>query len=307
MTVTVPPRTPTPPPGLFSREGRRRLSHRLEYLALVAVAWLLARLGVDRASAFMGRAWRLFAPLNARQARVEAHLAASFPDWSADQRRAVIGDMWENLGRTAAETILLPELLRDPTRFDTSRLAADTFERARGGAVFVSLHTGNWEIVSVPLAAHGLDLRAVYRPLRNPAVETWLAERRRALYAGGLMPIDKTIALKLKSLAKAGATLAILADLKDHHGLVLDFFGRPAQVTTFPALLARRLDLPLFVGRSIRTQGAHFRLDGRWLEIPKTDEPQADVEALTRTINTVFEEWIREYPAQWMWAHRKWL
>ncbi len=305
--ITSPRPAPSSPRRLFSRESARRLSHRLEYAALVAVAWVLARLGVDRASSFMGWAWRTFAPLNARQARVEAHLAASFPDWDAEKRRAVIGDMWENLGRTAAETILLSELLRDPTRFDASRLPADTFERARGGAVFVSLHTGNWEIVSVPLAAHGLDLHAVYKPLRNPAVETWLAERRRALYAAGLMPIDRTIALKMKSLAQSGATLAILADLKDRRGLVLDFFGRPAPVTTFPALIARRLGLPLFVGRSIRTEGARFRLDGRWLEVPKTESAAADVEALTRSINAVFEEWIREYPAQWMWAHRKWL
>lgn len=292
---------------LFSREGRRRLSHRLQYGALIAVAWLLGRLGVDRASALMGRAWRTFAPLNKRQARVEDHLAFAFPEWDAATRARVIGDMWENLGRTAAETVLLPELLRDPTRIDASHLPADTFDRARHGAIFVSLHTGNWEIVSVPLAAHGLDLRAVYKPLRNPAVETWLAERRRSLYAGGLLPLDKSIALKMKSLAKSGATLAILADLKDSHGIRLDFFGRPAPVTPFPAMLARRLDLPLFVGRSIRTEGAHFRLDGRWLEVPKTDDAKADVEALTRSIHAVFEEWIREYPAQWMWAHRKWL
>lgn len=292
---------------LFSPEGRRRLSHRLQYGALIAVAWLLGRLGVDRASALMGRAWRLLAPLNKRQARVDSHLAFAFPDWDAETRRRVIGDMWENLGRTAAETVLLPDLLKDPTRIDASHLPADTFDRARGGAIFVSLHTGNWEIVSVPLAAHGLDLRAVYKPLRNRAVEEWLAERRRALYAGGLMPLDRSIALKMKSLAKSGATLAILADLKDSPGLQIDFFGRPATVTPFPALLARRLHLPLFVGRSIRTEGARFRLDGRWLDVPETADAQADVEALTRAINAVFEEWIREYPAQWMWAHRKWL
>jgi KDO2-lipid IV(A) lauroyltransferase len=300
---------PTPAlPALFTREGRRRLSQRLQYWALVAVAGLLGRLGVDRASAAMGRAWRLLAPLNKRHARVDGHLAAAFPDWTAARRRAVIGDMWENLGRTAAETILLPELLAEAaTRIDWSALPPALFEPARSGAIFVSLHTGNWEVVSWPMAALGLPLHAIYKPLRNPAVETWLAEKRRALYGAGLLPIDRSITLKIKTLARAGATVAILADQKDATGFELDFFGHRAGATLFPAIIARRLDLPLFVGRSIRTGGAHFRLDGRWLPVPKTDDAHADAEALTRTIHTVFEEWIREYPAQWMWAHRKWL
>lgn len=297
----------TPLTDVFSAAGRRRISHRVQYWALVLVASLLGRLGIDRASAAMGRAWRLFAPLNQRHARVHAHLAAAFPEMDVATRRRIVGDMWENLGRTAAETVLLPELLKEPERITWDHLAPDIFEKARGGAIFVSLHTGNWELVSVPLAACGLDLRAVYKPLRNPAVEEWLVERRRALYAGGLMALDRSIAVKLKSLAKSGATLAILADLKDPTGITLDFFGRPAAATPFPALLARRLGLPLFVGRSIRTEGAHFRLDGRWLDVPRTDDAAADVESLTRTIHAVYEEWIREHPEQWMWAHRKWL
>lgn len=292
---------------VLSPAGRRRISHRVQYWALVAVARLLALVGVDRSSALMGRAWRLLAPLNKRHARADAHLAAALPELDVAARRRILSDMWENLGRTAAETILLPELLAEPDRIDGSHLPADTIEGARKGAIFVSLHTGNWEVVSQPLAAAGLDLRALYKPLTNPAVEEWLVERRRALYGGGLVRVDRSVAVKLKSIARAGATLAILADMRDDTSIPIAFFGRKAAANPYPALLARRLGLPLFVGRSIRTTGAHFRLDGRWLEVPRTADASADVEALTRAIHAVFEEWIREHPEQWMWAHRKWL
>lgn len=298
----------TAEPSVFSREGLRRLSHALQYRILVFVASALGLLGVDRASAFMGWCWRMLAPFNARHTRVDGHLAAAFPDWDAATRRRVIGDMWENLGRTAAETILLPELLKEAeTRIDWSHLPPGILEPARNGAIFVSLHTGNWELVAWPMIAAGLPLHAIYKPLRNRAVEDWLAEKRRALYRDGLLPIDRSITLKIKTLAKAGATIAILADQKDATDFRLDFFGRTAGATTFPAILARRLGLPLFVGRSIRTEGAYFRLDGRWLDVPTTDDAHADAEKLTRDIHAVYEEWIREYPAQWMWAHRKWL
>jgi len=291
---------------LISARTQRSISYRLQYVALLAVNGILSVLGLDLASALMGRLWRWFAPFNPRHARADGHLAAAFPEMSAAERRRILGDMWENLGRTAAETILLPRLLADPSRV-VCDVPAEELEKARGGAVFVSLHTGNWEIVSVPLRDAHLDLKAVYKPLRNALVDTWLADRRRTLYGDGLMPLDRGIAVRLKSLARSGATLAILADLRDTTAMTIDFFGRPALATPFPAMLARRLGRPLFAARSIRRDGAHFHVDGRWLDVPRTSDAEADVAATTAAIHAVFEVWIRENPSQWMWAHRKWL
>jgi KDO2-lipid IV(A) lauroyltransferase len=290
---------------LFSRETRRTVSHLVEYLALRLVEALLIALGVDRASALMGRCWRIFAPFNPRHARAGRHIAAALPELDAKARRRLLGDMWENLGRTAAEAILLPRLLAEPDRISVD-IPADVVERARRGAIFVSLHTGNWEIVSQPLVAAGVSVHAVYKPLSNPWVERFLVARRSALYGDGLVPRDHGIALRLRTLARTGATLAMLADLRDSTSIDVEFFGRPAHAMPFPAMLARRLNRPLFVGRTIRLDGVRFRIEGRWLEVPHGPDPEADTAALTQTIHRVFEGWIREHPEQWMWALRKW-
>ena len=284
----------------------RRLSWRLELAALRVVAALLGALGLDRASAFMGWCWRHLAPLNRRHARADAHLAHALPELSAEARRAVLGDMWENLGRTAAETMLLPRLLAEPERM-VCAVPPEELAKAAGGAVFVSLHTGNWEVVSLPLRQAGYATKALYKPLSNPHVEEWLKARREPLYPGGLIGRQHGIAVKLRSIARAGSVLAIVADQTDRTAITVDFFGRPARAMPFPAMLARRLGLPLFVGRTVRTEGARFRIEGRWLDVPHTADAEADVAALTRAIHRVWEEWIRELPGQWMWAHRKWL
>ena len=284
----------------------KSLSHQIEWQAVRAVTAVLNLLGVDRASALMGRLWRLVAPFNARHARADRHLAAAFPEMSAAERARILDRMWDNLGRTAAETLLLPRLIAEPGRI-TCDVAPEELAKARDGAVFVSLHTGNWEVVSLPLRDAGLNLKAVYKPLTNPFVEENLAGLRRSLYAAGLTRLDRGIALKLRSFARSGATLAMVADHRDDTHIVIDFFGRPAGAMPFPAMLARRTGLPLFVGRAIRTEGAHFRIDGHWLEVPRTSDAEADTIALTRAIHGVFEGWIRQHPEQWMWAHRKWL
>lgn len=290
---------------LIPRETRRRLSHRVEFAVLRAITAFLGLLGVDRASAFMGWIWRRVAPLNKRHARADRHLAAAMPHLTAEERAAVLDRMWDNLGRTAAETVLLPKLLAEPDRvvFDPASL---DLEKARPGAVFVSLHTGNWEIVTVPLRAAGFDVTAIYKPLTNPLVEEWFADKRRSLYGAGLTRLDRGIALKIRTLAKGGAVVAVVGDHRDDTHVVIDFFGRPSGAQPFPAMLARRFSLPLYVARSIRTDGARFRVEGVEMEVPVTDDAQADILELTRRIHAQFEEWISEYPDQWMWAHRKW-
>ncbi len=289
-----------PPP--FSR----RLSWRLEYVALRLVAALLRALGLDRASAFMGWCWRRLAPFNARHARADRHMALALPELTAAERAVILAGMWENLGRTAAETILLPDLLAEPERVACA-VAPEELDKARGGAVFVSLHTGNWEVVSLPLLQAGIETKALYKPLSNPLVEDWLKERRAPLYPGGLIGRQQGIAVKLRSIARSGSVLAIIADQTDRTAITVDFFGRPARAMPFPAILARRLGLPLFVGRTVRTEGARFRIEGRWLEVPRGDDAEADIAALTRSVHEVWEGWIRQNPDQWMWAHRKWL
>ena len=318
MNDAPPPAAVASDAAALPRAGKRRrpqsrlgaalrdLRHRVEYGALLGVVALLGTLGLDRASAFMGWCWRRLAPLNRRHLRAEAHLAAALPELSPETRRAVLGDMWENLGRTAAETVLLPRLLAEPERI-VCAVSPEDLERARGGAVFVSLHTGNWEVVSQPLLRAGFQTKALYKPLSNPHVETWLRSLREPLYPGGLIGRQLGIAVKLRTIARAGSVLAVIADQTDRTAITVDFFGRPARAMPFPALLARRLGLPLFVARTVRTEGARFRVEGRWLEVPHTDDAEADVVALTRSIHAVWEEWIRRLPGQWMWAHRKWL
>ncbi len=47
----------------------------------------------------------------------------------------------------------------------------------------------------------------------------------------------------------------------------------------------------------------HF---GPELEFKRTGQTKADVLAATQQCNDVLESWIRRYPDQWLWIHRRW-
>lgn len=281
--------------------------YRLEYAALILIKSLLGLMGVDRASAFMGQMWRWFAPLNKRHARAMGHLRRSLPGRSDAEYNRIIGDMWENLGRVSAETLLLDKVLADPRRIE-HRFDEQWFNAHRdSGVVFISLHGGNWELTAVAARTFGFRVNAIYRTLKNPLSDAFLYRMRKQVYTGKLMARSPGIAMRMRGLARAGDAVALLADLDDENSMVLDFLGYPAKAALFPAMLARRLKLPILIGRSLRLDGVRFRIEGYPLEIPYTDDIDADIRAITIAIHAQFEAWIRETPAQWMWAHRKWL
>ncbi len=279
----------------------------LEYVALRLVVALLQLLGVDRASALMGHLWRWFAPFNPRHLRAQRNLAFAMPDLTASEQASILSDMWENLGRTFAEGLLLPEVALQPGRVVMSdKLSDDIRTIGAGGAVFCSLHQGNWELLAIGCAVVGKPVAGVYRALKNPLAEAYFRSRREKAYPAGLVAAGATSVLRLRSLARSGAAVAMMADLPDGTGIRAPFFGGPSLVSKLPVTLARHLGLPLVVARCRRMNGAHFFIEGERLDLAHSENAEADVAEGTRALHATFERWIRSEPGQWMWATRKW-
>jgi Kdo2-lipid IVA lauroyltransferase/acyltransferase len=292
---------------LDHRKARTQFGYWLEYAALRVAVALLGLLGIDLASALMGRLWRRFARFNKRHLRAERHLALAMPELSAADREAILSDMWENLGRTFAEGLLLPKIVNGPERIRASEeLTADIAEVGAGGAVFCSLHQGNWELLTVVGAAMGKPFAGVYRPLKNPLAEAYFRSRRELIYPAGLIAAGPASVLRLRSLARGGAAIAMMADLPDETGINAPFFGQSSILSKLPVTLARHLRVPLIVAHCRRTGGAHFLIEGGRVDLPNTGDIEADVLHGTLALHATFERWIRAEPGQWMWATRKW-
>ncbi|WP_166443630.1 lysophospholipid acyltransferase family protein [Rhabdaerophilum calidifontis] len=291
-----------PAPALLSA-----LQVRAEAAGFAAAAGLIRALGPDRAGALSGLLWRRLAPLNKRHARARAHLRASLPDLPDDAVAACLAGMWDNLGRTSAEAFHLGRLVAEQERFVIDEATHEAVRAARRhGAVFVSLHQGNWELASPLLDALGLPVAGVYQRLRNPLVDAMAARTRAPFYRLGLFSKGHETARRLLRILADGGTVTIMADLRDLSGVAVPFFGRPAPSTIFPALLARGRGVPLFAGAVLREQGATFAV--RTLEIPvaRTGDREADLRTTTAAIQAAFEASIRARPEQWMWGHRRW-
>ena len=168
------------------------------------------------------------------------------------------------------------------------------------------MHSGNWEISTVFLRHLGLETFATYQKIHNPYVDAYSRILRAPLYPGGLLPKSTDAARKAIRHVRNGGAVAILSDLREHAGIEVPFFNRPAPSTTFPATLTHLTKAPIVIGRVLRLHDSYFRLEVVELNYTFTDDRDHDIYAITAKINAQFESWIKEYPDQWMWGHRRW-
>ncbi len=286
--------------GLF---GRGRI--RIEYVLFRLVAGIGGALPLDFASAASGLVWRLIAPWLSRQQRGHEGLTLAFPDMSFAERERILDAMWDNLGRTFAEFFHLPQIFAQErvTIEQPDKFAAIV---KSGPFVVCTLHLGNWELAAQAGLRYQLSLAGVYQALTNPLVDRWTYEKRRAIFPGGLFDKSAATSRALLKLARAGGCTCFVADLREGRGVDVPFFGRPAQSNPFPAFLARVAGLPLYAVRVKRVRGVHFVMNIEPVVVPVSEDRDADVLAATAALQARFEEFVRETPEQWMWAHRRW-
>lgn len=288
------------------RFDKLAVRYRLEHLAFKAAARLLLSLGLERASNLSGAVWRRLAPLSKRHTRALNHLAQAFPEKSEAERRDICLGMWENLGRNFAEAFFLKEIAASGRITYEGLDAFEEWASLPAGRVACAAHLANWELAILGIMRRGLEPWSIYQKIKNPYVDDDVSVMRAFLYTGGLVAKNPALPRQFLRIVREGGTIGFLADLRDFAGAHVPFFGRPAPSTTFPALLAHSTGSPILVTCMRRLPGIRFVQTYELFALPDTGDRKQDIIATTALVQSAFERFIRQWPDQWMWAHRRW-
>ncbi len=299
--------------ALPARRANRPITigHRLELFAARALFFLFGLIGVDAASALAGGFLRHAGPLvRPISRRAENNLRMIFPDWDETKIRRVTADIWENLGRTAAEFNHLEELVPfgpDSRVEVVGEARLRTVAAGAGPAIFVSGHFANWEAMSIAFYAAGVEYATVYRAANNPLVDELIINMRAKVMSRALIPKGKRGGRALIETLKAGRSLAMLVDQKLNDGIAAPFLGREAMTAPAAARLSLKFSAPVIPVSAERLKGAHFRVTVHEpIAFAPSGDVTADVLALTTLINQHLERDILARPEQWLWMHRRW-
>ena len=291
--------------------ARRRARTRSACSRRAAAAFFAAMrvLPLDLASAIGGAIGRLLGPRLAVTGRVRRNLDLALPQLSDAARRRLIREMWDNLGRIAAEYPHLARLdcFAPGTRVEVVGTRHIDRARAQGRPlIFFSAHFGNWEVASLAVRQYGLELVQIYRSANNAGVDAMMRQLRQSL---GVEPVPKggAGARRIIAALREGRNLALLVDQKMNDGIAVPSLGRDAMTAPAIAELALRYHCPMLPVRVDRLRGARFRVTiFPALDVARSGDRQADIRTAMAEINRSIEQWIRQRPGQWLWLHRRW-
>ena len=174
------------------------------------------------------------------------------------------------------------------------------------GAILISGHMGNWELLSSVSAECGLPLLNLYRSANNPYVEKLLINMRTEMGGSQHPKSIGGVRALIKGLENRDH-VGMLIDQKYNEGVLVPFLGQDAMTTDAPAALAMRFKVPIVPARVERVSGAYFRVTVLPpMLVPDTGDIEADKRRFTEDINKLFSDWIFDRPEQWLWLHRRW-
>jgi Kdo2-lipid IVA lauroyltransferase/acyltransferase len=241
----------------------------------------------------------------------ERNLQLAYPASDHAWRKRVLRQLYRNLGVHLAEFCVMSRYTQEGTRGLVRYAGLEHYLAARDqgrGVLVVTGHLGLWELSSFYHSLMGYPMSMVIRRLDNPLVDR-LVNGIRCLHGNTVLHKDD-FARGLLGAMRRGETVGILMDtnMTPPQGLFVDFFGVPACTASGLARVAMRTEaatLPGFL--TWREEEKKYVLEfGEPLELVRTGNDEQDIVTNTQICTTAIETWVRRFPEQWLWVHRRW-
>jgi Kdo2-lipid IVA lauroyltransferase/acyltransferase len=177
---------------------------------------------------------------------------------------------------------------------------------ARGnGVILLSAHLGNWEYLLSGLPFLGINEPYVLAWKQPESKVNDLLDQKRTLWGTRLLFSQDLEKKEIERVLTNNGVLLIMGDRYDIGKTKVQFFGFTTGVAAGPFVFARDYRSSIIPIYTIR-QGLKHRII---LKEPLNLEPLYNNEKsvnnyLQESINMI-EDWIRTYPAQWMWIFKR--
>lgn len=245
-----------------------------------------------------------------RKEQIYANLRVAFADQkSPAEIKAIARRVFENFAQNFIDLLRLPLLTRQnySRQVDIEGVENLAAAREKGkGVIVLAMHYGSWELASLSCAMMGLPYKVLVNPQArlnrlNELLNTYRSCKGSVVLSRGLNTRDMVTSLKNNEV------IGMVVDQGGRAGVLVPFFGKKASFSAGALRLALKRDVPICFAAIMRQPGGRHRLVYHPpLEIVNTSDPEADLKANLRRVAGIMEDYIREYPQEYMWFYKIW-
>lgn len=289
---------------------KKFIKYFIEYFILILLTAILRLIPLTVNLKWAKIIGRFLFLLNKRhRLRAIDNLYHAFPEKKEEEILKICQDVYINMVKVYMEFLFLPYLNDKYLQMKTRIIGRENLEKALAlnkGIVSVTSHLDNWELVGTILVHHGFPVDAIYHPMKNPYSDKFIYNIRKKT---GMQLISMNNSLKpsLKALAE-NHLLGLIADQDaGGDGVFINFFGRPASTAKGPAFFAVKTGAPMLFFTMLRDNNdSHSLYISSSLPVKITGDLKNDIYYNTKLWSDELEKWVRKYPEQWFWLHRRW-
>lgn len=241
---------------------------------------------------------------------VQHHLTMGFPEKPQEEIKTLSRNVFKMLGKNAGDILRASNVssLDDLEKILVTH-GIENFEKANKagrGVIFLTCHLGAFDLQVTNMALRGLNPNIIGTPLKDERLNDLLWKYRNQHGAIAIARGKETF--RMIKVLKSGGSVALLIDQDTRvKSAFVDFFGMPAATPVGATLMAMK------TGAAVVPTYVHLGDDGLQHmhilpEIPmiSTGDEERDMITNTQTLTTMIEGWIRQYPDQWVWMHKRW-
>ncbi|MDD5422998.1 MAG: ELM1/GtrOC1 family putative glycosyltransferase [Candidatus Omnitrophota bacterium] len=285
----------------------------LDYIAYIVVRGLNIIMGVIPVSfsLWIGRRFGTIAFIFNKKRRVVAYanLKAAFcNEKSPAELRALTKRVYQNMVQTFMEVLNLTKINR---KYVDKYVEVVNMDRIRNasksgrGTILLTAHFGNWELSSLVSSVEGFPIMVLVREQKMKRLNELLNALRES---NGCKVIRK--GMNTKNLLRALYGNNIVGILSDQdagrNGMFIDFFGRPTSCHSGPMEIAKHTDSLILPNFIVRTKGPYHKLFlEEYIDFRNT-HTEDDIRHNLQKFAALLESYIRKYPDQWLWLHKRW-
>jgi len=279
----------------------------IDYIACIIVRLLNKIFGLVpiSISLWLGRrlGWIAFLFNKKRRLVAYANLKAAFAkEKSPQELRSITKRVYINLVQSFTEILSLTKVSKDYVNKYVEVMNMRRIEdaaRSGRGTILLTAHFGDWELSSLVSAMKDFPITVLAREQKMKRLNELLNALRES---NGCRVIRKGISTKsiLRAL-RGGDIVGILSDQDaGKTGTFVDFFGRPTSCHAGPFEMAKHTGSTILPNFIVRTRGAHHKLFlEEYIE-------GGDVKENLQKFTSLLEAYVRKYPDQWLWLHKRW-
>jgi Kdo2-lipid IVA lauroyltransferase/acyltransferase len=181
------------------------------------------------------------------------------------------------------------------------------------GVIVLTGHFGSWEYAPLTAVLQFPQLQGRFHMIRKTIrirfLENFLFKQS---YQAGInvIPNRNAILAIEKALRQKDVVVFVMdqhASVQAKKGIEVEFFGHRVGTYRSLAVVARASQAPVIPMMTYRQKdGTHILYCYDPIPWIKHDNSQQEIYLNTRRYNQILEQWIINYPEQWLWMHNRW-